>query len=107
MIGLGMLALAGCGGGAKSFAPPAVETVKMGQTVVWIDGDPRVPFCNGGMKNCQDHYTIHDKTTGAVSTLPITKTLFTPPTTDLYEIRAEGYDNDGLPISSAFQTIPQ
>jgi hypothetical protein len=98
-----LIGLAGCGGGSmgSGITPAATKPFK------WDDGNPMVPVCGATLANCKQGYTVRDLTTGAVVTLPVTATSYTPPSaSDTYEIQANGYDWQGLPISSVYESAP-
>jgi hypothetical protein len=100
-----LLGLAGCGGGGSmAGVSPSAAAPK---PFVWNDGNPSVPVCGLTLTNCKRGYTVRDLITGAVVTLPTTATSYTPlSASDTFEIRADGYDWQGLPISSAYEPAP-
>ena len=97
-----LLTLCGCGGprmGGGSTPSP--------HPITWQDGNPLVPACGSATTNCKKDYSVHDRNTDTVTSLPITATSFTPKTADDYEIRANGYDWTGAAISSDYVTLPK
>ena len=110
------LGLGGTGCGTTSSSPssgsssPPGFTGASGLMLTWAsDGNPLVPFCPAASAptNCVSSYTIHDKTTGDIVTVAITSASYGPvDPTNSYEMRVNGLDGNGRPISSPYVAFP-
>jgi hypothetical protein len=70
------------------------------------DGNPLVPVCGAATQNCKLNFTVLDETTGATVNLPITATSYMAPnSTDIYEVRVNGFDGQGNGISSQYEQV--
>lgn len=116
VLGLG---ITGCGSGpsTSSFAPPpptgggSTGATGSPTPLTWAnDGNLSVPPCPDiAPFDCVSNYSILDTTSGATVTVAITETSYMPPTvnlTDSYEIRVNGYDGKGDPLSSPYVAFP-
>jgi len=57
----------------------------------------------GGTANCKSSITVHDITLNTDTLLPVNYTSYPVPNpSDSYEVRVNGYDWQGLPISSPY-----
>jgi hypothetical protein len=101
----------GCGTTSNSPSSSSSSTGFTGASggspmLTWTsDGNPLVPLCpvTSTTTNCVSSYTIHDKTTGGMVTVKITYTSYGPvDPTHSYEIRVNGFDGNGTPISSPY-----
>lgn len=73
------------------------------------DGNSLVPVCSSTTApiNCISNFTIRDVNTGTTVTVPITANSYKPvDPSDPYEIRVDGFDGDGNPISSPYTAFP-
>jgi hypothetical protein len=108
------LTLAGCGSGAMqsstSTQSPFPVSSNSPPPLTWnTSGNLLVPFCTptATPSNCLSDYNIRDTNTGATVTVAITATSYDPPIpTDSYQIRVNGFDGDGDPISSPYAAFP-
>jgi hypothetical protein len=96
---------------ASLFLVVACGTPPLGTRALVIswqsNGNPGVPVCGSVLKNCWNGYTVLDMTTEKSANLDTTVVSFTAPTmTDTYEIRVNGYDLNGDPISSKYEVVP-
>jgi hypothetical protein len=96
-----LFGLVGCGTNSDT-PPPVVHKL----LITWDDGDTGRPVC-GNPVDCKSGYTVHDKTTGKTADVPIGTLEYMAPTDlDTYEVRTNGYDNQGQPISSPYKPVP-
>jgi len=106
------LSMGGCGSKAtqsSSVAPNIPPTSATVPALAWKNnGNPLVPFCSSTNPiNCVSSFTIRDVTTGATVTVAITASSYGPVSPgDSYEIRVDGFDGDGNPISSPYAAFP-
>jgi hypothetical protein len=73
------------------------------------NGNSLVPFCpsTAAPSNCISNYTIRNATTSVTVTVDITATSYGPiDLADSYEIRVNGFDGNGNPISSPYAAFP-
>ena len=90
-----LLSLTHCG------SPRAPAPFSGSQLITWKDGDSLVPVCGSKLVNCRVSFTVHNSTTDSTVTIPITQTNYMAPnSTDAFEVRTNGYDWTGAPISS-------
>ena len=113
ILTLAHLSLGGCGSGPtrSSSSPPNLPGSSAAQPMlVWKNtGNSLVPVCPSttARSNCLSNYTIRNANTGATVTVAITATSYGP--VDLassYEIRVNGFDGKGNPISSPYVALP-
>jgi hypothetical protein len=55
---------------------------------------------------CKSGYTVHDKSTGAVQTVPLNTAEYDAPAPyDTYEVREDGEDQNGAVIHSDYTAV--
>jgi|ERR1700758_1783100 hypothetical protein len=97
-----LLLLTSCGT-LRAPAPFSRNQLMESQLITWNDGDPLVPVCGSELVNCKVSFTVHNRTTDSVVIIPITQTSYMAPNTaDTFEVRTNGYDWTGAPISSDY-----
>lgn len=108
-----LLGLVGCGTNPSSTSstptPPVTPPppVAAPYRISWDDGDPGKPVCAIPSADCKAYFVVHDKTTGDVWDVPIGTTFYVAATDlDEYEVRTDGYDDQGQPISSPWKPVP-
>lgn len=94
-----VMLLAGCGGKMSLPSPFLIS---------WqSDGNPTVPVCGSVLTDCKKSITILDETTGSTTVVPVTIYSVTmPDATHTYEARTDGYNDNGVAISSPYLPVP-
>lgn len=108
IVCVALVLLIGCGSSSKGFSAPTAKQHKL--LITWqSDGNPLVPVCPAtSPANCKSSITIRDVTQNTEAVLPITAQKYTAHSaTDTYEVCVNGYDWQGLPISSPWEVVPK
>jgi hypothetical protein len=103
-----LLALTACGTGNGSSLNPPTGPKSSSLLITWdSDGNPLVPTCGADLTNCKASYTVLDQTTGVATILPISSRAYSAQNpADTYAVCVNGYDWQGLAISSSYETVP-
>ena len=105
-----LLGTAACGTNNGSSLKPPTAPSSADLEITWTgDGNPLVPICGADLVNCKSSLTVHDDklNTDAVLPLPVISNAYSAPNpADTYEVRVNGYNGQGLPISSPYEAVP-
>lgn len=103
-----LLSLVACGTGNGNSLNPPTAPKGSALLITWGgDGNPLVLVCGAVLANCKASITVLNQTTGLETIVPIGSNAYSAPSSaDTYQVRVNGYDWQGLAISSAYETVP-